>query len=85
MKAEDVKQILLNSLDLNDVFVQTEDESHFQIIAVGEIFTTLSRVKKQQYITMPLMQYIASNQIHAISIKTYTPDEWQRDRKLAGL
>lgn len=30
------------------------------------------------------MEYIADNRIHALSIKAYTPEEWQRDRKLNG-
>lgn len=32
----------------------------------------------------PLMEYIADNRIHAVSIKAYTPAEWARDRKLNG-
>ena len=44
----------------------------------------LSRVKKQQTIYGPLMEYLADNRIHALSIKAYTPQEWARDRKLNG-
>ena len=54
------------------------------VIAVGEMFGELSRVKKQQAVYAPLMEYIADNRIHAVSIKTYTPAEWARDRKLNG-
>ena len=32
----------------------------------------------------PLMEFIADNRMHAVSIKTYTPAEWARDRKLNG-
>ncbi|MDR6295997.1 acid stress-induced BolA-like protein IbaG/YrbA [Pantoea dispersa] len=55
-----------------------------RVIAVGEMFGELSRVKKQQAVYAPLMEYIADNRIHAVSIKTYTPAEWARDRKLNG-
>jgi acid stress-induced BolA-like protein IbaG/YrbA len=41
-------------------------------------------VKKQQTVYAPLMELIADNRIHAVSIKTYTPQEWDRDRKLNG-
>ena len=51
---------------------------------MGEMFGELSRVKKQQAVYAPLMEYIADNRIHAVSIKTYTPAEWARDRKLNG-
>jgi acid stress-induced BolA-like protein IbaG/YrbA len=60
------------------------DGSHFQVIAVGEIFDGMSRVKKQQAVYAPLMEYIADNRIHALSIKAFTPQEWARDRKLNG-
>jgi len=53
-------------------------------ISIGEMFGELSRVKKQQAVYAPLMEYIADNRIHAVSIKTYTPAEWARDRKLNG-
>jgi len=51
---------------------------------VGEIFDGMSRVKKQQAVYAPLMEYIADNRIHALSIKAFTPTEWARDRKLNG-
>ena len=46
--------------------------------------TGMSRVKKQQAVYAPLMEYIADNRIHALSIKAFTPQEWARDRKLNG-
>ena len=49
------------------------------------MFEGMSRVKQQQTIYAPLMEYIADNRIHALSIKAYTPEEWKRDRKLSGL
>lgn len=84
----DKQQIIdkLNSyLNLDNVYVMTDDGSHFQVIAVSELFADLSRVKKQQLIYAPLAEFINDNRIHALSIKTYTPTEWQRERKLMGL
>ncbi|WP_368938815.1 BolA family protein [Morganella morganii] len=63
----------------------TGDGSHFQVIAVGDLFDGMSRVKQQQAVYAPLMEYIADNRIHALSIKAYTPAQWERDRKLSGL
>ncbi|AJI94006.1 BolA family iron metabolism protein IbaG [Yersinia ruckeri] len=83
METTEIKDVLMRALALDEVQV-TGDGSHFQVIAVGELFTEMSRVKKQQTVYAPLMEYIADNRIHALSIKTYTPQEWQRDRKLNG-
>ena len=83
METNEIQAVLEQALTLDEVHV-TGDGSHFQVIAVGEMFTELSRVKKQQAVYAPLMQYIADNHIHAVSIKAYTPTEWARDRKLNG-
>ncbi|MWP50079.1 MULTISPECIES: BolA family protein [unclassified Gilliamella] len=85
MNKQEIIDKLNSSLKLDDVHVLTDDGSHFQVIAVGELFADLTRVKKQQAIYAPLAEFISDNRIHALSIKTYTPTEWQRERKLMGL
>ncbi len=84
MEISEIKQILENALELDEIIVKGEG-SHYEVIAVGAIFEGMSRVKKQQAIYGPLMGQIAANDIHALSIKTFTPDEWARDKKLMSL
>lgn len=84
MEKSEIQSVLMESLPLQEIHVNG-DGSHFEVIAVGELFGDMSRVKKQQTIYAPLMEYISDNRIHALSIKTYTPAEWERDRKLNGL
>ena len=43
----------MNALSLQEVHV-SGDGSHFQVIAVGELFDGMSRVKKQQTVYGPL-------------------------------
>ncbi len=83
MENNEIQAVLMQALSLDEVHV-SGDGSHFQVIAVSDIFEPMSRVKKQQAVYAPLMEYIADNRIHAVSIKTYTPAEWARDRKLSG-
>lgn len=83
METNEIKQVLLDTLSLDEAIVSGEG-NHFQVIAVGAIFEGMSRVKQQQAVYAPLMEYIADNRIHALSIKAYTPAEWARDRKLNG-
>jgi acid stress-induced BolA-like protein IbaG/YrbA len=80
----EIKQILETALTLDEVIVKGEG-SHYEVIAVGAMFDGMSRVKKQQTVYAPLMEHIATNAIHALSIKTYTPAEWARDKKLMSL
>lgn len=83
MENEEIYTTLMQALPLQEVHV-SGDGSHFQVIAVGDLFDGMSRVKQQQTIYAPLMHYIAENRIHALSIRVYTPAQWQIDRKLNG-
>lgn len=81
MEPTEIKVILEQQLTLEEIYV-TGDGSHFNIIAVGEMFDGLSRLKREQAINSPLFDYIRTNAIHALSIKALTPTEWARDKKL---
>jgi len=81
---ESIQKQLMDSLDVSEVLVKL-DGSHANITVVGELFAELSRVKKQQVVYAPLKEWIASGELHAVSIRTYTPTEWQREKKLAML
>ncbi|MFB6434955.1 MAG: BolA family iron metabolism protein IbaG [Candidatus Malihini olakiniferum] len=83
MENNEIKEVLMKELALQEAYV-TGDGRHFQVLAVGDVFASMHRVKQQQTVYAPLAEHIADNRIHAISIKAYTPEEWQRHRKLKG-
>lgn len=84
MEIEEIKTLLTDALQLDEVHVKGEG-SHYQVIAVGTLFEGMSRVKKQQTVYAPLMETIAAGTIHAVQIKAYTPEEWQREQKFNTL
>lgn len=53
------------------------DGYHFVLTIVSDDFDNLPSVKRQQTIYALLNKEITSGDIHALSIKAYTPDEWQ--------
>ena len=81
MEPTEIKAILEQALTLDEIFVKGEG-SHFEVIAVSALFENISSVKKQQMIYAPLMEHIATNVIHALTIKALTPAQWARDKKL---
>lgn len=81
MNPDEIKAILNEALELTEVHV-TGDGSHFQVIAVGDVFADQSRIKKQKMIYGPLSEKIADGSLHALSIKALTDAEWARDKKL---
>lgn len=81
MNPELIQDILQTSLPLSFIDVQG-DGSHFQVIAVGDCFDGLSRIKRQKMIYAPLQEHISSGALHALSIKTFNEAQWQKDKKL---
>lgn len=81
MDEEQLKTLLNDALDLSELYVKV-DGANVDILAVSEAFENMNKVKRQQAIYAPLNPHIASGEIHAVSIKAYTPDDWARDKKL---
>jgi acid stress-induced BolA-like protein IbaG/YrbA len=81
MQPEEVKGLILAGLPDCEVTV-TGDGSHFQAIVVGGVFADKTPVQKQQLVYATLGDRITSGELHALSIKTYTPAEWQKAQKL---
>jgi acid stress-induced BolA-like protein IbaG/YrbA len=52
------------------------DGSHFDAVVVSEAFVGLNPIKKQRLVMDAVKAQIASGELHALSIKTFTPDEW---------
>jgi acid stress-induced BolA-like protein IbaG/YrbA len=74
MNPDDVKALLVAGLADCDVTVDG-DGRHFDITVVGEIFSGLRPVQRQQKVYAVLQQHIADGAIHAVNMKTLTPDE----------
>lgn len=79
MNTSEIEALLKEALSLTEVHVQGEG-SHYQIIAVSDAFNEMSRVKRQQAVYAPLADKIADGSMHAISIKTFSEADWQRER-----
>jgi acid stress-induced BolA-like protein IbaG/YrbA len=75
MQASEVEKLIRDKIEDIDVTVET-DGYQYQVTAIGEVFSGLTPVKKQQLIYSCLNEYIIDGTIHAVTIKTFTPQEW---------
>lgn len=55
------------------------DGQHFEAVVVSEAFSGKSRVQRHQLVYQTLGGRMR-DEIHALSIKTYTPQEWQSQK-----
>lgn len=56
------------------------DGQHFEAVIVSEEFAGLSRIQRQQLVNKVLGERITGD-IHALSMKTFTSQEWQEKNK----
>lgn len=67
--------------ELPDARVQVQDLTgggdHLQAIVVSSAFEGKSLVKQHQLVYGALQQEMATETIHALALKTYTPQAWE--------
>ena len=71
-----IKQYIEQGLDCEHVEV-AGDGHHFEAVVVSELFRGKPRVRQHQMVYSALGDRMRQ-EIHALSIRTLTPDEWQR-------
>ena len=76
MDVATVQALVEAHLENCEVTVQGEG-SHYEILVVAEVFAGLRPVAKQQLVYAALSEHIADGSIHAVNIRTFTPEEWQ--------
>jgi acid stress-induced BolA-like protein IbaG/YrbA len=77
MQPDNIKTLIETGLK-NSIVTVDGDGRHFNAIVITPEFTGKSRIEKQQLVYATLGDRIATGVIHAISIKTYTPEEWHQ-------
>lgn len=72
---EQVKQYIAGGLAC-EVLEVTGDGHHFEAIIVARAFDGLPRVRQHQLVYQALGERMRE-EIHALSMKTYSPHEWK--------
>ncbi|MBP6152503.1 MAG: BolA/IbaG family iron-sulfur metabolism protein, partial [Candidatus Methylopumilus sp.] len=73
MTSNDIKQSIIEKLECEFVEILGEDGAHFEGTIVSSLFEGLNRVKQHQLVFNALGDKMKSD-IHALSMKTYTPN-----------
>jgi acid stress-induced BolA-like protein IbaG/YrbA len=77
MLIKDIQQRIESSLPNCTAIIEGEDGRHFTATVISPAFTGKSRIQKQQLVYAALGNHLNDGTIHAISIKTFTPEEYQ--------
>ena len=75
MHADEVKTLLEKNIEDAQVTVEGEG-CDFRLTIISSIFAGCLPVKRQQIVYAHLNKMIAAGTIHAITMQTFTPEEW---------
>lgn len=76
MDAQTIQQLIETHLPGSQVQVTGDDGEHFEAIIVSEAFAGLTPVRQHQLVYAALGDRMGQ-EIHALSIRTMTPAQWQ--------
>jgi acid stress-induced BolA-like protein IbaG/YrbA len=74
---EQLKQLIQENLACQHIEV-SGDGRHFEATIVSDLFEGKLPVKRQQLVYAALGDKIADGEVHAFSMKTYTPSQWEQ-------
>jgi acid stress-induced BolA-like protein IbaG/YrbA len=75
MAPEEIEQLIEQSLAGARARVTTDGLGHYEAVVISELFTGKRSVPRHQMVYAALGRRVG-NEIHALAVKTFTPEEW---------
>jgi len=75
MEPADIEQLIKAGFADSVVRVFSDDNTHFEAVVVAAEFEGIRPLARHQLVYKTLGSRVG-NEIHALSIKAFTPDEW---------
>ena len=75
MEEEEIKNLIKQGIPDAEITI-TGDGHHFDAVIVSGEFANLNSVKRQQMVYATVAEQISSGKLHALSLKTFTKEEW---------
>ena len=79
MSPEDVKSHIEQGIPGSEVTVSGEG-CNLSVVVVSDSFEGKTMVAEQKMVYATVNDYIKSGELHALTIKAYTPEEWAADK-----
>lgn len=83
MQPEKIKHLIEAGLTDTQAFVEG-DGAHFTAIVISPAFTGKSRIQKQQLVYDTVRAHLLDGTLHALTLKTFTPEEWEKSNQQEG-
>jgi len=77
MNPDEITRLIEAGFDDAIVRVASDDNTHFEAVVVAREFDGMRPLARHQLVYQSLGSLVG-NEIHALSIRALTPDEWQQ-------
>jgi acid stress-induced BolA-like protein IbaG/YrbA len=77
MNPQEIARLIETGMPGVDVRVASDDNTHFEAIIVSDAFAGQRPIARHQMVYQCLGS-LMGNEIHALSIRAHTPDEWRK-------
>jgi len=81
MQAEEIKKLIEAGIPGAHVQLEGDDGAHFAAIVVSDAFVGKGLVQQHQLVYQALGEKMGGD-IHALSIQTCTPEQWEKKKDL---
>jgi acid stress-induced BolA-like protein IbaG/YrbA len=78
LTASELRSYIMDGLTSDYVEVLGDDGQHFEAVVVSPTFSGINMVQQHQLVYRALGERMRT-EIHALSIKTFTPEAWVRN------
>jgi acid stress-induced BolA-like protein IbaG/YrbA len=79
MNPKIIKELIASGIADADILVEGDDGTHFQARIISELFANKTMLQQHQMVYKTLGDKMGTD-IHALSIQTYTPEEWEQQK-----
>ena len=79
MHPDEIVNLIQQGLEGARAAVTTDGQGHYEALVICPAFQGKRRVPRHQMVYATLGERVG-REIHALAVKTYTPDEWQAEQ-----
>lgn len=77
MTAQQLRTTIMNGLSCDHIEVQGNDGQHFEAVIISPQFTGKNMIQQHQLVYHALGDRMRA-EVHALSMRTYTPETWAK-------
>jgi acid stress-induced BolA-like protein IbaG/YrbA len=81
LQAEEIRRLIREALPEGSQVEVTDllgTGDHFEARVVSAAFRGKSMVEQHQLVYAPLQPWLKTGELHALALKTYSPEQWQK-------